>query len=305
MHSVKTSILLGYRCNNNCRFCYCGDKKETVPPLSTEEAKTKIELGRKQGSTIVDFLGGEPTIRKDLPELIEFAKKTGYRSVSITTNGRMLSDRNYAEKLACSGLTQVIFSVHGHTPKLHDFLTQTEGSFEQLEQGMKNLKEANPKIYYCTNTVILKPNIKHLPEIAAKCIELGANGMEFIFPHPMGNARKNFDCMVPRLGELIGVLQETVAVGTKNGLKHIAVRYVPFCYLRGIEFFAGEYSALSEMKEVHLAPEFEDFNVEQGRKASGRVKGIQCFGCTKNDECEGIFNYYAEKRGFSELVPIG
>ncbi len=305
MVMAKVSILLGYKCNNNCLFCYCGDKKDLIPPLSTQEAKRKLELGRKQSSDFVDLLGGEPTIRKDLPELIEFAREIGYKTVSITTNGRMLSQRDFAEKLVEVGLNHIIFSIHGHKAELHDSLTRVNGSFEQLSQGMKNFKEISPDSYCCTNTVILKQNINHLPEIAEKCIELGADGMEFIFPHPRGNAKKNFDKLVPHLHELIGNLQETVNVGVQNGIKHIAIRYVPLCYMRGIESFAGEYSRLSGLREIHLAAEFDDFNVEEGRREEGRVKGPQCIACTKHDECEGIFKYYAEKRGFSELIPVG
>jgi len=122
MAEKKTALLLGYECNNNCRFCYCGDKRD-LPAMGTAEAKNQLVKARKRSSRFVDFLGGEPTIRSDLVELIGYAKQIGFRTISITTNGRMLSNKDYARRIVDAGLNSVVFSIHGHKPELHDFLT--------------------------------------------------------------------------------------------------------------------------------------------------------------------------------------
>ncbi len=303
MPEIKTALLLGYVCNNNCKFCYAADKRE-LPLMSTEEAKRQLELARKRGSTIVDFLGGEPTLRKDLIELVAYAKELGFRTISITTNGRMLSKRSYAEALIDAGLNSVIFSIHGHRAELHDYLVSVKGAFEQTIAGFRNVREISDRIYICTNTVIVKPNIKYLPKIVDLCATLGTNAIELIFPHPRGNAYKNFDELVPHLSELIPVVPKTIAVAQKHGIKHCYFRYVPFCYMIGYLNYLSEYVARNTLREQHIGPEFEDLEVEKNRAAYGRVKGPQCFGCKYNNICEGIFREYAEKRGFNELVPV-
>ena len=303
MVEKKTALLLGYKCNNNCRFCYCGDKRD-LPPMKTLDAKEQLVRARKRGSKFVDFLGGEPTIRKDLIELIKFAKKIGFETISITTNGRMLSNRDYAERIVDAGLNSIVFSIHGPTAEIHDFLTRVKGSFAQAVEGVKNIRSMSEKIYICTNTTITKYNIKLLPQIAELNAKLGADGMEFIFPHPRGNAYENFEEIVPHLSELIGLPPKVVGIAKMNGVKHCVFRYVPLCYLYCSLKNVGELEAKGRLAEQHIGPEFEDLEVEKNRAENGRVKGPQCFGCKYNQICEGVFKEYAEKRGLEELVPV-
>ena len=304
MAQIKTSLILGYECNNNCRFCYCAEKRKRFRANTTSEIKAKLDRARERGSTFVDFLGGEPTIRKDIIELVRYAKKIGFETISFTTNGRMFYYKEFTRKIIDAGLNSVVFSIHGHKPELHDYLTRVPGSFYQLCQGMRNIKKYGKDVYVCTNTTIVRPNLKFLPQIAENNINLGADGCEFIFVHPRGNALKNFEEMVPKLGELIPVIARTLNVGIRYGIKHFVVRYIPFCYLLGFENRLSEFEQIGRLKEEHIGPEFEDLEVEEGRRKFGRVKGPQCFGCKYFKVCEGIFKEYAERRGFDELIPV-
>jgi len=303
MINKKLTLILDYRCNNNCRFCYSGDKKN-LGLLSTIQAKYEIERGLRRGCNIIDFMGGEPTLRNDLAELIEFAKNSGYKTVSITTNGRLLSYRKFAKKLIDSGLNSFIFSIHGSSAKTHDFLTRVNGSYRQLINGMKNVKELNPTIYICTNTTINKYNYKYLPEIVENNIRLGADACEMIFVHPRGNALKNFDEIVPTLTELEPYIKKTLCVAERLGISYFVFRYFPICYIVDFKDNLSEYVTRFSFREQHIGPEFSDLNVEEGRKKSGRVKGEICKKCKYYDDCEGIFNEYAERFGFGELKPV-
>lgn len=303
MAQTKTALLLGYKCNNNCLFCYAGDKR-SINSMSTAEAKKQLKAAASRGSTFVDFLGGEPTIRKDLIELIAYSKELGFKTISITTNGRMFSNKEYAEQIVKAGLNSVVFSIHGHNAELHDYLSNTKGAFDQCISGFQNIRSLSKNIYICTNTVILKSNIKFLPKIAENNAKIGTNAMEFIFPHPRGNAFKNFDEMVPYLEELIDVVPKTVMAGVSRGINHCWFRYVPMCYMYSFIRYLSEYIARDMLAEQHIGPEFEDLSVEENRAAHGRVKGPQCYGCKYFNVCEGIFKEYAEKRGFEELIPV-
>lgn len=312
---IKISLLLGYECNNRCIFCYdgAGYKRGRILPLLTEEAKEKIRIGRERGGNFLDILGGEPTIRKDLIELISYAKSLGYEQIAITTNGQMLSYYEYAKKLVEAGLNHIIFSLHSNRPEIHDLLTSNKGSWERLVKGIKNvmkLKEEGYRIYVGNNTVITKYNYDHMPEILEFLAELGIEGQDFIFPHPRGRAYVNFDEVVPTLIEIKDYIDKTIEkyfeIREKyKNLKHFAFRYVPLCYLYPHIELSSEYKALAvNFFEKHIGPEFEDWNVEEGRKVYGKVKGEQCKECKLNDICEGIWKEYAEERGTSELIPI-
>jgi len=102
---ATVDIKLGYTCNNNCRHCVIADQREHAldmigkEDLSTEEFKREILKSRKRGFTSIIFTGGEPTIRKDFLELLDYASFIGFR-VNIQTNGRMLYYPEFAEKVA-------------------------------------------------------------------------------------------------------------------------------------------------------------------------------------------------------------
>lgn len=299
----KLALILGYECNNNCIFCYAADKKN-IPSMTTDQAKREMKKGIERGCGFIDLNGGEPTIREDFFELIKYAKELGYKTISVTTNGRMFYYPEFAEKAVNSGLSSVVFSIHGHNAELHDYLTKVKGSFNQVVQGLKNIKKINPKIYVCTNTTITKFNYKFLPEIAENNIKIGADACEFIFVHPRGNALNNFDDIVPTYREVSAFIPQTIKIAKYYGIKHFFMRYFPLCHMLGFKDHLSELDALDKLKEQHVGPEFQDFNVERGRKTYGRVKGPQCSACQYDDKCEGIFKEIADRRGFKELIPV-
>ncbi len=305
---TKTSLLLGYRCNNNCRFCYCDDKKDSFRPMSTEKAKKEIKRGFERGSTYLDFLGGEPTIRKDLVELISYAKETGFEEIAITTNGKMLSYRDYSKKLLNSGLNHIIFSLHGHRPEIHNYLVRDARGFQLMKKGVENVLSIKPEIYVCYNTVINTKNLDTLHKIPVtgnSFTERGIDAIEFIFPHPRGGAWKNFDKIVPMLKDINEPLKKAIGAAEDQGYDHIVGRYVPYCYMKGVEEYVSEtISRDNSFREQHIGPEFENLEVEKSREESGKVKADRCRRCIHDDVCEGVWREYAKKRGLDELEPV-
>ena len=136
MYSDKTQeqkridIRMGYKCNNNCRFC-CNEKNRINEAVETEKIKDIIIEGAKNNVNKVVFTGGEPTIRKDLPELILLANNIGYHIIQIITNGRMLSYESYLETLVDKGLTNACISIPAIEEKEFDYLTRAKGSYRQ------------------------------------------------------------------------------------------------------------------------------------------------------------------------------
>lgn len=95
------------RCNLTCSYCFVVEfgRKE----LDTEQFKRVIDRLYYLGTRCVSFFGGEPAIRKDLIELIEYTNNKGMLT-HITTNGSFLKEE-YIDKLGQSGLDVVNLSV--------------------------------------------------------------------------------------------------------------------------------------------------------------------------------------------------
>jgi MoaA/NifB/PqqE/SkfB family radical SAM enzyme len=302
----KLVLITGYTCNNNCIFCYDINKRH-IKDKSTKVLVKELIEGRKYGADYVDFIGGEPTIRKDIISLIKFAKKIGYKQVAITTNGRRLSNERFAEALIDSGINIIIFSIHGNNDKLHDMQTNVPGSFKQLLRGMENVKRLSTKlkkeVFIGTNTTITKVNQEYLEEIGKFIINRGIRNSEFIFLDPTGGGFNRFEELTPNIREASFHIKKLLDLGIKNKIPHWHIRYFPFCYLEGYEEYISEKRTPFE-KEIHLGPEFKNFNVELSRKNIGRVKSKRCKDCIYNNFCEGIWREYAKRRGLEELKPI-
>ncbi|MGC8851774.1 MAG: radical SAM protein [Minisyncoccia bacterium] len=305
----KTVIFAGYHCNNRCIFCINYDKRN-IPSPSTKDIKKEIILAKKRGSTYLELIGGEPTIRPDIIELIQFAKKIGFNTIMIATNGRMLSYYEFAEKILKAGLNSIVFSIHGHNAKLHDSLTQVPGSFKQINQGIKNVKEIIKKMHLNvslgTNTTIVKQNYKYLFQIGEYIRKLGLYNAEFIFVDPSyGGAYNFFDKLVPKISEIAPYVHKCLDIGKKYKIPHWHIRYVPLCY------FTDYLNQISELHEIeiydnteHVAPDFYDEDAIRNRQEKGRLKTKKCKGCILYNKCEGLWKEYIKRYGDAELKPV-
>ncbi len=97
-----------HRCNMECSNCYSPIR--TLPDVNKEEFFNFIKKLKKK--TEIRFTGGEPTLHKDLEEMIEKVIELGHRP-AIMTNGLKLADINYAARLKDAGLKFVCMSLNG------------------------------------------------------------------------------------------------------------------------------------------------------------------------------------------------
>jgi len=299
----KTVIIVGYQCNNRCQFCNDANKRE-LPNKTTEQIKKEMIRARNNGTTYLELIGGETTIRPDALELVSFAKNLGFQTIAMSTNGRMSSYLEFTKKMIKAGLTDIVFSIHGHQAKIHDDLTQSPGSFNQLLKGLNNFKKLGFK-KIGSNTTIVKQNYKHLPQIGQFIYQQGIRNSEFIFVDPnYGGAYDNFDKLVPRISQIAPYVKKCLDIGKKNKIPHWAIRYVPLCYFQDYLDQVSELREVKIFKTEHLAPDFENFDVEGSRQVVGRVKTKKCQNCQLFKQCEGIWKEYLKHYGDKELKPI-
>jgi 12,18-didecarboxysiroheme deacetylase len=119
-------------CNLRCVHCYASAGK-AARELSTKEGTELIATLADYGAPVVLFSGGEPTMRKDLPKLIETAVKAGMRAV-ISTNGTLI-DRDMALRFSDLGLSYIGVSLDG-LEEVNDSFRGVEGAFRQALNGI-------------------------------------------------------------------------------------------------------------------------------------------------------------------------
>ncbi len=89
-------------CNQNCPVCYTINKNENAHFLSDEEMESILQRLSKtpQRSAIINFTGGEPTLHPRLPEFLQMCKDHGVRRLTVSTNGKLLTDEAYVARMA-------------------------------------------------------------------------------------------------------------------------------------------------------------------------------------------------------------
>ena len=107
------------RCNFRCVYCMPAEGVELVPHeeiLSFEEIVRVVEAGAKLGLTKLRLTGGEPTVRRDLPQLVAMLRSIeGIREIAMTTNGARLVE--LAGPLHEAGLARLNISLDTLNPE--------------------------------------------------------------------------------------------------------------------------------------------------------------------------------------------
>jgi 12,18-didecarboxysiroheme deacetylase len=149
------------RCNLKCVHCYAHAKD--IPydnELTTEEGKALIDDLAGFGVPVILFSGGEPMVRKDLPELAGYAVQKGIRAV-ISTNGTLITP-DKAKILKEIGLSYVGVSLDG-MEEIHDKFRGVEGAFQKAMEGIRNCQDVGIKVGL--RFTINKFNVEEIPAI--------------------------------------------------------------------------------------------------------------------------------------------
>lgn len=294
----RVDLKVGFACNNRCHFCVQGDKRARYAPRSSEELRAVLREELARGVAGVVFTGGEPTMRRDLPDLVAYARDLGYEKIQIQSNGRMFAHAGYVRRLVDCGANEFSPALHGHVAALHDYLTDAPGAFAQTVTGIRNLKTLGQ--FVLTNTVVTRSNYRNAPEIARLLVMLGVDQLQLAFVHPLGTAGAEFEAIVPRMELAAPYLAEALAVAARAG-RRVMTEAVPPCVLPGWE------GAIAE----RIIPRTAIYDAEvtigdytQYRREEGKLKGPDCPRCVHFAWCEGPWREYPKRFGWEEFLPV-
>ncbi|PID39597.1 MAG: 12,18-didecarboxysiroheme deacetylase [Proteobacteria bacterium] len=149
------------KCNLKCIHCYAHATEEALADeLTTEEGKALIDDLARFGAPVMLFSGGEPLVRKDLPELAAYAVEKGMRAV-ISTNGTLITAR-MAKTLKSIGLSYVGISLDG-MKGINDKFRGVPGAYDKALDGIRNCQDAGIKVGL--RFTINKVNVSEIPAI--------------------------------------------------------------------------------------------------------------------------------------------
>jgi len=279
---VLGEIALTYRCNNACRFCYAGcNMQEGLPGGLAAQSPATVRAGaplprscpvspvssHPERSTadyrrIIDifadeakipffsFTGGEPTLREDLEELVEYACRRRLIT-NLVTNGTLIAGAR-ATGLKRAGLGSAQVSVEGPDAEIHDFVAGRDGAFSETIAGIGALQKAG--IPPQTNTPISRGNLQLIHRMPAFLASLGIHrfAMNLFIPTIPGKEADRL--FVPY--EEIGPWVDAVAKEAKKlGMTFYWYSPTPFCTYNPIARGHGNKRGAAADGLLSIAPD--------------------------------------------------
>ncbi len=290
------SISVFNKCNNCCLMCtnpFSGNW--LTDNFSLESLKKIIQFRKeelKQKREKVDEIylsGGEPTIHPHFFSFLGILKKEfPWSQIKLLTNGRTFFYNEFAQEvLSIDKKIELIFSICGPNSKVHDSVTRTPGSFEQMITGLKNvLKLRNSFQRVSLRFVVSNLTKKHIFETLKFIISNFSqiNEVAVIFMEIEGHAQKNIDFLRLRYNdeEMKKQLMKSLPFFKKSG--KILLYHFPLCTLSW-EFWPFVSKTLPAEEVIFID---------------------KCQKCLVKELCLGLPRYYFEniENYQSEINPI-
>lgn len=249
--------------------------QDGLPPPGLDLDAIREKLVRlRSGHDEVSFVGGEPTLVRELPDLVAHARELGFVAIGLQTHGGALADPTRRRALFDAGLTDVHLSIHGATAAAHDYHTDRPGSFERAIAAAEGLRQA--RVPFVVSTVVTRSSYRGLDALAVRLARMGAAAWALWWPVIAGRAADAFDRTIPRLGLATPSVLHAVATAMRRDLA-VALAGFPACAL-------GPFAALAlPVQPLQFPP--------------------VCTTCDCRAACVGIAPAYLQRHGESELHP--
>ncbi len=183
---------LTYACNLQCVHCLSSSGQRDSRELSTAEAKRVLDELRDLQVFYINIGGGEPMVRRDFFELVEYSVGNGI-GVKFSTNGAFI-DAEKARRLASMDYLDIQISLDGVDAATNDAV-RGEGSFDMARRAMDNLAAANFGPFKIS-VVVTRQNVPQLDAFKALADSYGAQ-LRVTRLRPSGRGVDSWDHLHP------------------------------------------------------------------------------------------------------------
>ena len=174
-HTGLAIIDITNRCNLKCPVCFANAAAAGYVYEPTKQQIREMLKNLRRNSPVpasaLQFSGGEPTIREDLPELIKMAKDLGFRHVEVNTNGiRLAQSVDYCRSLDEAGVSTVYLQFDGLTKEVYQF-TRGVDLLDKKMKAIENCREAGLDSIVLVVTLVKGVNDNQIGDIIRFAIE--------------------------------------------------------------------------------------------------------------------------------------
>jgi pyruvate-formate lyase-activating enzyme len=287
---TELEIRITDKCNEKCPFCNSQGYVQNFFP-DQNKVLSLLEEAYRRGIRTIVFTGGEPTLVRGFPSLVEAAKRKGFHVV-VQTNGLLWSDRYFARFKYLPD--QLFVSFHTRYPEK---LTEMVGlrSAKLARSHFQRKCDAIRRTYklgidcelnFVVNTLNLD-EVQDFPDFVVT--ELGHFAITFSVCAPTGACLENIH-LLPRYEDIKHGLGKALIRASVLGLRAVVPDAcgLPLCIMQDHARFFDSWRRRRPVVQV----------------SKDRMKGDACKICEFDPFCIGVWKAYAVRFGLEELKPI-
>ena len=180
-------------CMLACKHCRAEAILKPLPgELSTREALKLLEDIARFGkpTPIVVYTGGDPLMRRDIWDILAYARKLGIRSAMAPSVTPLLT-REVAYRLAEYGVSSVSLSLDSPWPSVHDKIRGISGTWQRTLEAIEWFKSAGLRVQ--VNTVVMRDTVEGLADMVKLLLDKGIRTWEVFYLVPVGRAGRTLD----------------------------------------------------------------------------------------------------------------
>ncbi|MBI2854750.1 MAG: radical SAM protein [Chloroflexi bacterium] len=201
-------------CPLRCKHCLVDGGAETVSPLATGEIKGLVDEALSLGVGRVYFTGGDPFMRKDILELVEWV--TPRAQLVVLTSGVLLTDE-IVQRLSSAnpGSLLVQVSLEGPDAQTNDAI-RGKGNFDRAVAGIKRLVGSGLSPIVTTTVTAL--NQGRVVDTTRFLNSIGVRDHHILWLHARGRMRKNIDALLVNGSRVAEIMAELRTVARETGM---------------------------------------------------------------------------------------
>lgn len=288
-------VSLSHNCTFDCQMCGVKNILKEYELSLDILKKTLNEIASWKSDCVIMLTGGEPFLRKDIFDIIEYSVSLGLKT-EVVSNGSLIDSPHIAARIIDSGVKNIAVSLDGAIPKTHDYIRGVECAYNKALGAIKYLcqekKAKNNGPLISVWTTIMKENVEELYEIIFLAKELGVGCLVY---HPVIVVQEDMQSTIKsgkfwitdsQMGILKEQIDKIVNYQKKNGL--VAFLHDPYLWLN---YFQGTVNTkqwkCNPFVFINIGP---DGFVRSCGPAFGNIKEIGLTECLQTKEAQNAWD---------------
>lgn len=221
-----------HECNYRCGYCYLSSGEPYENELNTQEAKQAIDKMAEADVRTIVLGGGEPLIRKDSKELIDYIYDNGFE-IKMCTNGYLL-DKEMLDFLTNRNVVGLQIAFEGTTKEIYDKIKRplNKDSFEKVSKAI-DMVTKEYSVHNIISMVPVQQNKNDIIPMMNFCRENGVETLSLYKIIPYGRILNNKEMLIPE-NEFLGMLPKWVDNFVENKPHWILETEPPYAEASGI-----------------------------------------------------------------------